>query len=87
MHPHLLRMTNGDLVMSVVVRHDPATGQRASYRKGCEEVISRDNALTLDRDRKYIPNEWQFQDHLQLGYGKSSHLYSMLLDDGSILTV
>jgi len=87
MHPHLLRMPNGDIVMTVVVRHDLDGGQRVSYRRGCEAVISHDNGLTWDLSRKYILDEWQFHDSQQPGHGQTGHLYSTLLDDGSILTV
>ena len=87
MHPHLLRMPNGDIVMVVTVRHDLADGQLASYRKGCEAVISHDNGLTWDLDRRYILDEWEFHDSLVPAEGQAGHLYSTLLDNGSILTV
>ena len=87
MHPNLLRMPNGDLVMTLVVRHDLKDGRRVSHRKGCEAVISRDNGLTWDLGRKIILDEWQFYDHHIPGHGQAGHLFSALLDDGSILTV
>ena len=41
----------------IVVRHDLQNGQRVSYRKGCEAIISHDNGLTWDLSRKYILDE------------------------------
>ena len=87
MHPNLLRMPNGDLVMTLVVRHDLEDGRRASHRKGCEAVISRDNGLSWNLSRKIILDEWQFYDHHIPSHGQAGHLFSALLDDGSILTV
>ena len=100
MHPHLLCMPNGDLVMTVTVRQDMEQGRLVSYRRGCEAVISRDNGLTWDLDHKYIPDEWEFYDDLEQlegpepgvllsgpGFSHAGHLYSTLLDDGAILTV
>ena len=41
----------------IVVRHDLQNGQRVSYRKGCEVIISHDNGLTWDLSRRYILDE------------------------------
>ena len=87
MHPHLLRLPNGDIVMTVTVRHDLADEKLVSYRRGCEAVISHDNGLTWDLDRKYILDEWEMYDSLNPSWGYAGHLYATLLDDGSILTV
>lgn len=86
MHPNLLLLPSGDIVMTVVVRHDLADGKVASYRRGYEAVISRDNGLSWELDRKYILDEWEFYDSHQPGHGQVGHLSSTLLDDGSILT-
>ena len=87
MHAHLLRMADGDIVMTVTVRHDIDNGKLVSYRKGCEAVVSHDNGLTWDLDRRYILDEWVFYDALSPAVGQCGHLYSTLLDDGSILSV
>lgn len=86
-HAHLLSMPNGDLVMTVTVRHDFQNGQLASYRRGCEAIISHDNGLTWDLEHKYILDQWEFFDSIAPDEGRCGHLYSALLDDGSILTV
>ena len=87
MHPNLNLLANGDIVMTVVVRHDLQNGQRVSYRKGCEAIISHDNGLTWDLSHKYILDEWQFNDSILPGHGQTGHLSSTVLDDGSILTL
>ena len=86
MHANLLRMPNGDLVMTVTVRQDVRGGKLASYQRGCEAIISHDNGLTWDLESKYILEEWQFLDRDQPHIGPCGHLYSVLLDDGAILT-
>lgn len=87
MHGHLLKLPGGDLVLTVTVRHDVEDGELASYRRGCEAVISHDNGLTWDLDRRYALDEWEFHDSLSPAIGQCGHLYATVLDDGSILTV
>jgi len=100
MHPHLLLLPNGDIVMTVTVRHDIENGERVSYRRGCESVVSHDNGLSWNLDRKYILDEWEFNDDLEEpegpdpgfllsgpGFSHAGHLCTTLLDDGAILTV
>ena len=93
-------MPNGDIVMKVTLRQDMARGKLVSYRRGCEAVISHDNGVTWDLERKYILDEWEFHDYLEEpegpepgvllsgpGLGHAGHLCSTLLDDRAILTV
>ncbi len=85
-HATLLRMPNGDLVMTYVVRDDMRGTELASNRKGCEAVISHDNGLTWNLDRSYILDEFEFFDEEDPYKCVCGHQYSILLDDGSILT-
>jgi len=85
-HPNLVRLPNGDLVMTIIVRADVQDGRLASYRRGCEAILSHDNGLTWDVDRKYILDEWEFYDDVKWFNGECGHLYSVLLDDGCLLT-
>ncbi len=85
-HPHLLRMPNGDIVMTYIVRDDIRGGRLASYRRGCEALISHDNGLTWDTSRRIILDEFEFNDGQEWFNGETGHLYSALLKDGSILT-
>ena len=87
MHGHLLRMPNGDLVLTLTVRADVEQGELLSYRRGFEAIVSRDHGMTWDLDRKYVLDEWEFYTALTPGAGQAGHLCSTLLDDGSILSV
>ncbi len=86
MHANLLRMPNDDLVMTVTVRIDLENGELASYRRGCEAIVSRDHGVTWEHDRKFILDQWEFHDPAHPAIGPCGHLYSVVLDDGSILT-
>lgn len=98
-HAHLLLMPNGDIVMTMVVRDDVRDGVLASYRRGCDAMISKDDGLTWDINRRYILDEYEYLQEptrkdeqtgrMQPPYwvdGNCGHLYSCLLPDGRILT-
>jgi hypothetical protein len=85
-HAHLLRLPNGDLVMTLIVRDDIREGKLFSYRRGCEAFLSHDNGLTWDIDRRFVLDEFEFFDGEKWYNGETGHLASALLDDGSILT-
>ena len=100
MHPHLLCLPDGDIVMTVTLRQDVENGKLVSYRRGCEAVISHDHGLTWELDRRIVLDEWEFYDELEElegpepgvllsgpGFGHTGHVYSTLLDDGAVLTV
>ncbi|MFH1006281.1 MAG: sialidase family protein [Candidatus Latescibacterota bacterium] len=91
-HTHLLLLPNGDIVMTLIVRDDIRNGKLASYRRGCEAIISHDNGLTWDIERKYVLDDFEYfgvrhgGDELFWVNGMTGHLYSALLDDGHIIT-
>jgi len=87
MHGHIMTLPNGDLVLTVTVRHDMDDSGLVSYRRGVEAIVSHDNGLTWDLEHKYILDEWEFFDPQSPAIGQCGHLYATLLDDGSILTV
>jgi hypothetical protein len=82
-----LKLPNGDLIMTMTVRQDIRDGRLASYQRGCEAVVSHDHGITWNLAHKYVLDEWQFFDQANLHIGPCGHLYSLLLDDGSILTL
>ncbi len=86
MHHAILTMPNGDIVMTMVVRHDMRGGKLASHRKGCDALISHDNGLTWNLDRSYMLDEFEFFDEEDPYKCVCGHQNSILLDDGSILT-
>ena len=96
-HADLLLLPNDDLLMVVVRRLDIRGGELASYRLGCDAVVSRDNGLTWDVDRMYIVDDWPHIHHPDLGavtwetadvwYGcANGHQTSVSLGDGSVMT-
>jgi len=86
MHATLLTMPNGDIVMTMIVRHDMRGTELVSHRKGSDALISHDNGLTWNLDRSYILDEFEFFDEQDIYPNVCGHQYSILLDDGSILT-
>ena len=86
LHANLLRLPNDNLLMTLIVRMDTHNGQLASYRRGCKAILSRDHGVTWELDRKCILDEWDFFDHANPHIGPCGHLYSILMDDGYVLT-
>jgi hypothetical protein len=88
MHAHLLRLPDGELVMTLIVRLDMGDdGRLASYRRGCEAIVSHDNGLSWDLSRKYVLDEFESPGFLRKwSFGPCGHLCTALLDDGSLLT-
>ena len=94
MHANLLRLANGDLLMTMVKRMDlKDNGRLASYRHGCEAVISHDNGLSWDVEHMYVLDEFsgigippEKKKHQVWRRAMCGHLFSILLDDGRVLT-
>ena len=84
-HAQLLLLPNGDIVMTVILRQDVENGRLASYRRGCEAVISHDHGQSWDLAHKYILDSFEYSNGLPLSTA-TGHVFSTLLDDGSILT-
>jgi len=83
--------------MTVVRRLDISDGELASYRLGCDAVVSRDHGLTWNVDEMYILDDWPHIHHPDIGavtwetlnawYGcANGHQCSTTLADGSIMT-
>ena len=86
-HPNLIVMPNGTIVLTCIVRDDCENGGKlASYRRGCEAIISLDNGLTWDVDEKYILDSCEYYENSKWYNGMTGHLGSALLNDGSIIT-
>lgn len=71
--------------MTYIVRQDYEGVRRASYRRGCEALVSRDHGQTWDTAGKYILDEFEYSDGTPLSLA-CGHLSSTLLSDGRILT-
>lgn len=85
-HPTLHTLPNGDLVMSYIVRNDMADGRLASYRRGCEAMVSTDNGVTWNPQRRYILDEFESEDGMKWWNGWVGHVASVPLPDGRIIT-
>ena len=85
-HPDLICMPNGDLVMTVICRVDFEGNQLASYRRGCDAVISRDHGVTWDVEHLYVLDDFPFCQGEHWISTECGHLSSTLMPDGSILT-
>ncbi len=98
-HANLIRLPNDDLVLTAVRRLDTRDGKLASYRLGCDALVSHDNGLTWKEDQMYILDDWPHIHHKDLGavtwletgdmwYGCAcGHQSSISVGDGSVLTV
>ena len=86
MHGNLIRLPNDDLILTVIRRLDIRGGKFASYRRGCDAFVSHDNGLTWDPDEMIVLDDWPHHDPDQWFGSVCGHLYSTLLDDGSVLT-
>ena len=85
-HANLQRLPNGDLVCVMIVRADCADGKLVSHRRGCDALISHDNGLTWNLDRRYELDSFNFHRPEYFLDGRCGHIGSVVLDDGSILT-
>jgi len=86
-HPHLTTLPNGDLVMTYIVRVDVREGRLASYRRGCQALVSHDNGRTWDPRKRYVLDEFEYDDGDKWFHGETGHLASTRLSDGRLLTV
>ena len=86
-HPHLMTLPGGDILMTYIVRVDVRDGRLASYRRGCEALVSRGNGGTWNMSGRYILDEFEFFDGKKWFNGETGHLCSTLLSDGRVLTV
>jgi len=84
-HAHLICMPDGTLVMTFIMRMELEDGRLVSYKRACCALLSYDNGLTWDTDHEYFVHSFDFADGTPVGYS-CGHVYSTLLDDGSILT-
>ena len=85
-HANLLRLPNDDLVMTVIRRLDLRNGELATYRRGCDAVISHDNGLTWDVNHMYILDEFAAIGDHRWYEVTCGHQFSISLGDGTILT-
>ncbi len=88
-HANIQRMANGDLVCTVIVRVDcdDKTHTLASYRRGMDAWVSRDNGQTWSMGERYELDAYNFSRHD--GYwvdGKCGHIGAVALKNGKMLS-
>ena len=79
-HANLQRLPNGDLVCVMIVRGDIRGGKQASLRRGSDALISHDNGLTWNLDRRIELDAFDNEE------GQCGHIAVVVLDDGSIIS-
>ena len=79
-HANLQRLPNGDLVCVMIVRADVRDKKLASLRRGSDALISHDNGLSWNLNRRYE------LDAFNNPKGKCGHIGSVSLDDGHIIS-
>ncbi|MEA1951976.1 MAG: sialidase family protein [Planctomycetota bacterium] len=86
-HANLQRLPNGDLVMSLICRCDIRSGDHLdTHMRGADALISHDNGLTWNLDKRYTLDEYEYYDKSNWLDGKCGHIGAVVLDDGSIVT-
>ena len=86
-HANLQRLPNNALVCTMIVRDDVDGLKRASDRRGCDALISRDNGKTWNIDRRYELDAWRYD--REDGYwvdGKCGHIAAVALPDGQVIS-
>lgn len=53
-HAHLLALPDQELLLTNILRTDVRGGKLASFRRGCEAIVSTDGGHTFDPQRKYV---------------------------------
>jgi hypothetical protein len=86
-HANLQRLSNGDLVCTMIVRDDIRSGEGLdTHMRGCDAILSHDNGLTWDLDRRITLDEFEYYNPNQWYNGMTGHLGTTVLADGSMLT-
>ena len=85
-HATLLRMPDDDLVLTVIRRLDFGGGDLATYRRGCDAVVSRDHGVTWDVEHRYVVDDFAAIGAERWFEATCGHQCSVSVGDGSILT-
>ena len=85
-HANLLRMPDGALVLTMIVRDDVRNRELMTHNRGCDALVSHDNGRTWHLDQRYVLDAWPFYDASKWYNGECGHLYSICLDDEWVLT-
>jgi hypothetical protein len=86
-HANLQLLPDGDLLMTMIVRDDIRTGGGlTTHMRGCDALLSHDNGLTWNLDRRITLDEFNYYNSSDWLDGQCGHLGTVVLSDGSVLT-
>ncbi len=86
-HPHLLALPKGELLLTNIVRTDVRNGKLASFRRGCEAIVSTDGGRAFDPRHKYVLDWYNYlHDGRDWVNGMCGHCASALVGE-RVLTV
>ena len=85
-HVTLLRLPNDDLVLTVIRRIDFGAGDLATYRRGCDAVVSHDHGATWDLEHRYVVDDFAALGTERWFEVACGHQFSVSVGDGSVLT-
>jgi hypothetical protein len=85
-HAQLHRLSDGMLVCVMIVRNDWRDGRLAGHLGGCDALVSYDHGVSWNLDRRITLDEFEYYNPDTPVSGRSGHIGSAVLDDGSILT-
>jgi hypothetical protein len=80
-----LCLPDGTIVLTHITRREIEDGHLVGYGHGCGAVLSHDNGATWDMSRRIVLDDFTFSDG-KLNSTVCGHLFSTMLNDGSILT-
>jgi len=88
-HANLQRLPNGDLLLTNILRDDVNMGASglASHNRGLEALLSHDNGLTWNLDKRITLDEFDYYNSSDWTAAMAGHLASTVLADGSVLSV
>jgi len=85
-HAQLHRLSDGMLVCVMIVRNDWRDGRLAGHLGGCDALVSYDHGVSWNLDQRITLDEFEYYNPDTPVSGRSGHIGSAVLDDGSILT-
>lgn len=86
-HANLQRLASGDLVCTLIVRDDIEDLQLASFRRGCDALVSRDHGRTWNPKRRYELDSYYYKrGDGNWVPGQCGHIGATVLPDGNVIS-
>ena len=84
-HATLVRLPDDRLVLTVIRRLDFDDGTLASYRRGCDAVVSRDHGETWDVEQRFVVDDFAALDDELWYHTINGQKCLISMEDGSLL--